>query len=155
MIHQVKYRNITVGFCLNFFFMLPLKWHKSVPLPFLPHCVVPLQQLMVQMYIQGLNRATNFIYFSLTHTLQSNFHQLVLSSWVVYSLIRKYIKLGTSNLFQKAHAFISPLGSHLSLLDINVIQIHRKFIITKMLHNEFQTLLWQLVYILVSKCSLV
>lgn len=46
----VKYRNITVGFCLNFFFMLPLKWHKSVSLPFLPHCVVPLQQLMVQMY---------------------------------------------------------------------------------------------------------
>lgn len=67
--------------------------------------------------------------------LQGIFHELVLPVWVIYFLIWKYIRLGTSDLFQKTPAFMFPLRDYLSILDVNVIQIHKKLLIAEWLHS--------------------
>lgn len=67
--------------------------------------------------------------------LQAIFHELVLPLLVIYFLIWKYIRLGTSYLFQKTPAFIFLLGGHLSVLDVNVVQIHRKLLIAEWLYG--------------------
>lgn len=130
-----SYRNITVGICLNFcFVMWPLTWYKSVPwLYLLSHNAVLLPQLMAQVLNVRSDQVINFIYLSLMYILQAIFHELELSLWTIYSLIWNYIRLGNTDVFQKAPASISPLGSH--LLDGNVIQIHTKLLISEMLQS--------------------